>query len=84
MMITVKYPIHQFIERGRFRMKTYEVPLVPGPVSVPVKFREAYMTDFGSSDPGKGLFMNFEREPETSQRDTQRQQTVTHQSEKLC
>ena len=39
-------------------MKTYEVPLVPGPVSVPVKFREAYMTDFGSSDLEKD-FMNF-------------------------
>ncbi len=37
-------------------MKTYEVPLVPGPVSVPRKFREAYMTDFGSSDLEKDFF----------------------------
>ena len=37
-------------------MKTYEVPLVPGPVSVPVKFREAYMTDFGSSDLEKDFY----------------------------
>lgn len=31
-------------------MKTYKIPLVPGPVSVPQKYREAYMTDYGSSD----------------------------------
>ena len=37
-------------------MKTYEVPLVPGPVSVPVKIREAYMTDFGSSDLEKDFY----------------------------
>ncbi len=31
-------------------MKTYPIPLVPGPVSVPQKIREAWLTDFGSSD----------------------------------
>lgn len=31
-------------------MKTYKYPLVPGPVSVPLKYREAYLTDYGSSD----------------------------------
>ena len=31
-------------------MQTYKIPLVPGPVSVPQKYREAYLTDFGSSD----------------------------------
>jgi len=31
-------------------MKTYKIPLVPGPVSVPQKYREAYLTDYGSSD----------------------------------
>ena len=31
-------------------MQTYKIPLVPGPTSVPLKYREAYLTDFGSSD----------------------------------
>ncbi|KEJ92266.1 pyridoxal-phosphate-dependent aminotransferase family protein [Synergistes jonesii] len=31
-------------------MQTYKIPLVPGPVSVPQKYREAYLTDYGSSD----------------------------------
>ncbi|MBR1672106.1 MAG: alanine--glyoxylate aminotransferase family protein, partial [Fretibacterium sp.] len=31
-------------------MKTYPVPLVPGPVSVPQRIREAWNNDFGSSD----------------------------------
>ncbi|NLW62061.1 MAG: alanine--glyoxylate aminotransferase family protein, partial [Synergistaceae bacterium] len=37
-------------------MKTYPIPLIPGPVSVPAKFREAYMTDFGSSDLEKDFY----------------------------
>lgn len=31
-------------------MKTYSVPFVPGPVSVPKKIRDAWLNDFGSSD----------------------------------
>ncbi len=31
-------------------MKTYPIPMVPGPVQVPEKIREAYMIDFGSPD----------------------------------
>ena len=31
-------------------MKTYAIPMVPGPVSVPQKVLEAYQTDFGSAD----------------------------------
>ena len=31
-------------------MNTYPIGLVPGPVSVPQKIREAWLTDFGSSD----------------------------------
>ena len=31
-------------------MKTYKIPLVPGPTSVPAEYREAYMTDYGSTD----------------------------------
>ncbi len=38
-------------------MKTYtRYLLIPGPVSVPAKFREAYMTDFGSSDLEKDFY----------------------------
>lgn len=31
-------------------MITYKIPLVPGPTSVPMKNREPYLTDFGSTD----------------------------------
>ena len=31
-------------------MKTYPIPMVPGPVSVPAEVLEAYLTDFGSAD----------------------------------
>ncbi len=31
-------------------MKTYPIPLVPGPVSVPREYREAYLKDYGSTD----------------------------------
>ncbi len=31
-------------------MLTYEIPLVPGPTSVPHSVREAYFCDFGSGD----------------------------------
>ena len=31
-------------------MQTYKIPLVPGPVSVPLEYREAYLKDYGSSD----------------------------------
>lgn len=31
-------------------MKTYPIPMVPGPVSVPAAVLNAYQTDFGSSD----------------------------------
>ena len=31
-------------------MKTYAIPMVPGPVSVPQKVLEAYQTNFGSAD----------------------------------
>lgn len=35
---------------GPAQMQNYKVPLVPGPVSVPQKYREVYLKDFGSSD----------------------------------
>ena len=31
-------------------MKTYPIPMVPGPTSVPKVVREAYLTDYGSAD----------------------------------
>lgn len=31
-------------------MRTYPIPLVPGPVSVPQAVRDAYLTDYGSAD----------------------------------
>jgi aspartate aminotransferase-like enzyme len=31
-------------------MKTYPIPMVPGPVSVPVDVLNAYLTDYGSAD----------------------------------
>ncbi len=31
-------------------MKTYPIPMVPGPVSVPEKIRKVYETDYGSGD----------------------------------
>lgn len=31
-------------------MKTYPIPMVPGPVSVPRRVMEAYLTDYGSAD----------------------------------
>jgi len=31
-------------------MKTYDIPLVPGPTSVPDSVRRAYLTDYGSAD----------------------------------
>src|SRR5574341_1199279 len=35
---------------GGHSMLTYEIPLVPGPTSVPQPVREAYFCDFGSGD----------------------------------
>ena len=37
-------------------MKTYKYPLVPGPTSVPRKYREVYLTDFGSTDLEEDFF----------------------------
>lgn len=37
-------------------MQTYKIPLIPGPVSVPLKYRMAYLNDFGSSDLEKDFF----------------------------
>jgi aspartate aminotransferase-like enzyme len=31
-------------------MKTYPIPMVPGPVKVPAEILEAYLTDYGSAD----------------------------------
>ncbi len=31
-------------------MLNYKIPLIPGPVKIPLKIREAYLNDFGSAD----------------------------------
>jgi aspartate aminotransferase-like enzyme len=31
-------------------LKTYEIPMIPGPTIVPQQVREAYLTDYGSAD----------------------------------
>src|SRR5690554_185191 len=39
------------MKRGRFYpMKTYPIPMVPGPVQVPAEVLQAYLTDYGSAD----------------------------------
>ncbi|GHS95702.1 hypothetical protein AGMMS50276_12320 [Synergistales bacterium] len=38
------------MKEGKKSMKEYSIGLVPGPVSVPRKIREAWLTDFGSAD----------------------------------
>ncbi len=43
-------PMSGLKQKGAMTMKTYKIPLIPGPVSVPKKYREAYLTDYGSSD----------------------------------
>ncbi len=42
-------------------MQTYSIPLVPGPVSIPLAVREAYMQDFGSSDLESDFFDLYRR-----------------------
>jgi aspartate aminotransferase-like enzyme len=41
-------------------MKTYEIGLVPGPVSVPEEFRMAYLENFGSADLEEEFFHLYE------------------------
>lgn len=38
-------------------METYKIPLVPGPSSVPQKYLEAYLKDYGSSDLEEDFFV---------------------------
>ncbi len=42
-------------------MQTYEIPLVPGPTSVPEPVRRAYLTDYGSGDLEPEFFELYER-----------------------
>ena len=42
-------------------MQTYEVGLVPGPVSVPPELRAAYQIDYGSADMEEEFFSLYER-----------------------
>jgi aspartate aminotransferase-like enzyme len=42
-------------------MKTYPIPMVPGPVSVPEEIRKVYLTDYGSGDLEKDFFELYTR-----------------------
>ncbi len=42
-------------------MKTYPIPMVPGPVSVPEKVRKVYETDYGSADLESDFFDLYAR-----------------------
>lgn len=54
--------------KGGFFMQNYKVGLVPGPVTVPLKVREAYISDFGSSDIEEDFFKLYEKNEATLQR----------------
>ncbi len=61
-------------------MKTYKIPLVPGPVSVPQKYREAYLTDYGSSDLEKDFYDLLEENQRLLQTILRTKNSVTIQS----
>ena len=66
--------------KGVEPVKTYPIPLVPGPVSVPVKFREAYLTDFGSSDLEKDFYSLLRDNQELLKKILKTENSVTIQS----
>ena len=61
-------------------MQTYKIPLVPGPVSVPRKYREAYLTDYGSSDLEKDFYALLGENQELLQQILKTKNEVTIQS----
>jgi hypothetical protein len=48
-------------KQGGFSMKTYPIPMVPGPVRVPRPILDAYGTDFGSADLEPEFFDLYDR-----------------------
>jgi len=61
-------------------MMTYPIPLVPGPVSVPLKCREAYMVNYGSSDLEEEFYMLLKENQELLQEVLKTKNSVTIQS----
>ena len=49
-------------------MKNYPIPMVPGPVSIPRKIREAWLTDFGSADLEADFFQLYAENQKLVQR----------------
>jgi aspartate aminotransferase-like enzyme len=63
-----------------YKMKTYKIPLVPGPTSVPAEYREAYMTDYGSSDLEDDFYQLLAENQQLLQRVLKTENSVTIQS----
>jgi aspartate aminotransferase-like enzyme len=61
-------------------MKTYEIPLVPGPVSVSQKCREAYLTNYGSSDLEEEFYMLLDENQKLLREILKTKNSVTIQS----
>ena len=61
-------------------MRTYPIGLVPGPVSVPREFREAYLENFGSADLEEDFFLLYEENAKLLQRVLKTENAVTIQS----
>ncbi len=61
-------------------MNTYKIPLVPGPVSVPLKCREAYLTNYGSSDLEENFFILLEENQRLLREILKTKNSVTIQS----
>lgn len=61
-------------------MKSYPVPLVPGPVTVPEEFRTAYIIDFGSSDLEEDFFSLYDEVQKKLQNLLETDETVVIQS----
>lgn len=61
-------------------MQSYKVPLVPGPVTVPKKYREVYLNDFGSSDLEIDFFQLLEENQKLLQQVLKTKNDITIQS----
>jgi aspartate aminotransferase-like enzyme len=55
-------------QREELTMKTYPIPMVPGPVSVPPQILEAYQTNYGSGDLETDFFDLYDKAEANLQR----------------